>query len=171
VVVNQNNNDLTGVVSGIGEEMKCTYCSHPDTRVSDKRETTEGDVTRRRRECQKCGKRFTTYERVETVALTVVKKNGERESFERDKLVTGLLKACEKRPISRDEIEKVADDIEASLRMHKSTEVSSRDIGNLVMEKLRDLDQVAYIRFASVYKEFGDLETFQEELAKLVNRK
>jgi transcriptional repressor NrdR len=153
------------------ERMKCTYCDHPDTRVSDKRETTEGDVTRRRRECQKCGKRFTTYERVETVALTVVKKDGGRESFDRDKLVTGLLKACEKRPISRDQIEKVADDIEASLRMQKSTEVSSRDVGNLVMEKLKNLDQVAYIRFASVYKEFGDLESFQEELVKLVNKK
>ncbi|RLE13053.1 transcriptional regulator NrdR [Candidatus Aerophobetes bacterium] len=148
--------------------MKCPYCGYPDTKVLDKRETIEGDVTRRRRECLKCKKRFTTYERVETLSLTVVKKDGRREAFDRNKLIAGMLKACEKRPISREEIEKIADDIEARLRMQRTTEVSSRDIGNMVMKKLKKLDKVAYIRFASVYKEFGDLEDFQRELKRLL---
>ncbi len=150
--------------------MKCPYCGHPDTRVIDKRETCEMDVTRRRRECLKCGKRFTTYERVETVALTVVKKDGSRESFDRDKLIAGILKACEKRPIPRDEIERMVDDIEAKLRMQKTTEIRSKDIGKFVMRELKKLDQVAYIRFASVYKEFGDIESFHRELKKLINK-
>ncbi len=151
--------------------MKCAYCGHPETKVIDKRETGEMDVTRRRRECLKCGKRFTTYERVETVALTIVKKDGRRESFDRNKIISGMLKACEKRPVSRERIERIADDIEANLRLQKRNEVSSIELGNIVMEKLKDLDKVAYIRFASVYKEFGDLEDFQRELRKLVNRK
>jgi len=151
--------------------MKCPYCGYPDTKVLDKRETTEGDVTRRRRECLKCKKRFTTYERVETLSLTVVKKDGRREAFDKNKLISGMLKACEKRPISREEIEKIADDIEARLRMQRTTEVSSREIGNMVMKKLKKLDKVAYIRFASVYKEFGDLEDFQKELKRLLKAK
>lgn len=137
----------------------------------DKRETEDSNVTRRRRECLKCKKRFTTYERVETLDLTVVKKNGKRENFDRHKLMTGLLKACEKRPIPREKIEKVADDIEAKLRVHKKTEVDSSFIGELVMKKLKKLDKVAYIRFASVYKEFADLDSFKEEMGKLIKNK
>ncbi|HDD72480.1 MAG TPA: transcriptional repressor NrdR [Candidatus Aenigmarchaeota archaeon] len=151
--------------------MKCPYCNYPETKVLDKRETGDMGVTRRRRECLKCGKRFTTYERVETVALTVVKKDGRRESFDRNKIIAGILKACEKRPISRDEIERIVDEIEAKLRMCKTIEVSSKDIGELVMRKLKKLDKVAYIRFASVYKEFEDLNSFHEELKKLTESK
>ena len=151
--------------------MKCPYCSNSNTRVMDKRETEDSNVTRRRRECLKCKKRFTTYERVETLDLTVVKKNGKRENFDRHKLMAGLLKACEKRPIPREKIEKVADDIEAKLRVHKETEVDSSFIGELVMKKLKKLDKVAYIRFASVYREFTDLDSFKEEMGKLIKNK
>lgn len=151
--------------------MKCPYCSHEDTRVVDKRETGESDVTRRRRECQRCRKRFTTYERVETIDLTIVKKSGKRENFDRHKLLTGLLKACEKRPVPREKIEKIVDDIEARLREHRKTEVDSKFIGELVMRKLKKLDKVAYIRFASVYKEFADLDSFKEEMEKLIKNK
>ena len=151
--------------------MKCPYCSNGDTRVLDKRETGESDVTRRRRECQKCTKRFTTYERIETVDITIVKKNGKRENFDRHKLLTGLLKACEKRPVPREDIEKMVDEIESKLREHKTTEIDSKFIGELVMRKLKKLDKVAYIRFASVYKEFADLESFKEEMEKLIKNK
>lgn len=137
----------------------------------DKRETEDSNVTRRRRECLKCKKRFTTYERVETLDLTVVKKNGKRENFDRHKLMTGLLKACEKRSIPREKIEKVADEIEAKLRAHKETEIESSFIGELVMKKLKKLDKVAYIRFASVYREFADLDSFKEEMEKLIKNK
>lgn len=153
------------------ENMKCPYCSHEDTRVLDKRETGDSNVTRRRRECQKCKKRFTTYERAETIVLTIVKKNGKRESFDRNKLLTGLLKACEKRPVPRERIEKVVDDIESKLREHKKTEIDSKFIGELMMRKLKSLDKVAYIRFASVYKEFADLDSFKNEMEKLIKNK
>jgi transcriptional repressor NrdR len=137
----------------------------------DKRETGESGVTRRRRECLRCKKRFTTYEKVETLDLTVVKKDGRRENFDRQKVLAGLLKACEKRPISREKVESLVDDIETKLRMHKKTEVESRFVGELVMKKLRRIDNVAYIRFASVYREFTDLESFKEELERLVKNK
>ena len=151
--------------------MKCPYCSNPNTRVVDKRESGEPGVTRRRRECLKCEKRFTTYERIETLGLTIVKKNGGRENFDRHKLLMGLLKACEKRPIPREKIEKIVDDIEAKLRVHKKTEMDSRFIGELVMKKLKRLDKVAYIRFASVYREFTDLDSFKKEMEKLIKNK
>lgn len=151
--------------------MKCPYCSNSDTRVLDKRETEESNVTRRRRECLKCKKRFTTYERVETLDLTIVKKNGRRENFDRHKLLVGLLKACEKRSITREKIEKIVDDIESKLRAHKKTEIDSRFIGELVMKKLKKLDKVAYIRFASVYREFTDLDSFKREMEKLIKNK
>ncbi len=151
--------------------MKCPYCSHEDTRVVDKRETGESNVTRRRRGCQKCNKRFTTYERVETLVLTIVKKSGGRENFDRHKLLTGLLKACEKRPVPREKVEKIVDGIESKLREHKKTEIDSKFIGELVMRKLKALDKVAYIRFASVYKEFTDLESFKDEMEKLIKNK
>ncbi|MCK4496656.1 MAG: transcriptional repressor NrdR [Candidatus Aenigmarchaeota archaeon] len=151
--------------------MKCPYCSNQNTRVMDKRETEDSNVTRRRRECLNCKKRFTTYERVETLDLTIVKKDGKRENFDRHKLMSGLLKACEKRPIPREKIEKIIDGVEAKLRAHKKTEIDSRFIGELVMKKLKKLDKVAYIRFASVYREFTDLDSFKKEMEKLIKNK
>ena len=131
------------------------------------RETENLEVTRRRRECLKCHKRFTTYERIEEADIVVVKKDGKRERFERQKLINGILKACEKRPISIDKIEKLADEVESDLRKRDSVEVDSKIIGKITVKKLRKLDKVAYIRFASVYMEFEDLDRFEEELDKL----
>ena len=147
--------------------MKCPYCGNEETQVIDTRETENLETTRRRRECLKCSKRFTTYERVEEADIIVVKKDGRRERFERKKLLNGLLKACEKRPISLDKIEKLVDEVESDLRKRDSVEVDSKVIGEITMKKLKTLDKVAYIRFASVYKEFEDLEKFEEELEKL----
>ena len=131
------------------------------------REAEDSDVTRRRRECLKCKKRFTTYERVEMVELRVVKKNGDIEGFDRNKVLRGIVKACEKRPIKIEKIHKVVDDIESELRKQESTEIASKDIGKLIMEKIKELDQVAYIRFASVYREFKDIKEFEKELKKI----
>ena len=147
--------------------MKCPYCNYEETQVIDSRDTENLEATRRRRECSKCNKRFTTYERVEEADIVVVKKDGKRERFERQKLINGMLKACEKRPISLDKIEKLVDDVESNLRQRDSVEVDSKTIGRLVMKKLKSLDKVAYIRFASVYLEFEDLARFEEELDKL----
>jgi transcriptional repressor NrdR len=150
--------------------MKCPFCGSLDTKVVDKRETEESVATRRRRECLSCEKRFTTYERLETLPITIVKKDGTREQFDRAKLAAGMLKACEKRPVSRQDINKVVDEIEAELRNAEATEIESRKIGPLVMKKLKKLDKIAYIRFASVYKEFKDIEEFQTELVKLTKK-
>ena len=147
--------------------MKCPYCNYEETQVIDTRETENLETTRRRRECLKCNKRFTTYERIEEADIIVVKKDGRRERFERKKLLDGILKACEKRPISLDKIEKLVDEVESDLRKWDSVEVESKVIGELAMKKLKLLDKVAYIRFASVYREFEDLERFEEELDKL----
>lgn len=147
--------------------MKCPYCNAEETKVIDKRETEDLEATRRRRECLKCNKRFTTYERVEEAVIVVVKKEGKRERFERQKLINGILKACEKRPISMDKIEKLADVVESELRKRDSVEVDSKTIGKIVMRRLKTVDKVAYIRFASVYMEFEDLNRFEEELEKL----
>ena len=147
--------------------VSCPFCSNTETKVLDKRPNPAGDATRRRRECLKCGKRFTTYEKVEAKPLMIIKKDGRREPFSRDKLRNGLLKACEKRPISHDAIEKVVDDIERKLRNSKKAEIQSRAIGEFVMKKLMTLDKVAYIRFASVYREFKDIKHFEEELKKI----
>ena len=147
--------------------MKCPYCLTIKTKVIDKRDIPELNDIRRRRECLECRKRFTTYERVESVKLTVVKKDDRRESFDRDKLLKGVLKACEKRPILRDKIDKVVGEIEAELRNHEEMEIPSTEIGKLVMKRLKELDKVAYIRFASVYREFTDLGSFERELKKL----
>jgi len=150
--------------------MKCPYCGSEENRVVDKRDNPEPNTTRRRRECldAKCAKRFTTYERIETVELTVVKKDGRREQFNREKILTGLLKACEKRPVPRESIEKAVGDIETKLRNYHTTEIDSKIIGNLIMRKLKSLDQVAYIRFASVYREFSDIEAFVREAEKFM---
>ncbi len=146
--------------------MKCPYCNHPETKVLETRETGE-DVTRRRRECLKCHKRFTTYEQVEIINLTIIKKDGRREQFNRQKLINGLIRACEKRPISIDQLEEIASDIETKLRNHKKTEVKSKHVGELVMRRLKKLDKVAYIRFASVYRDFTDVDSFFKELREL----
>ncbi|MBI2012737.1 transcriptional repressor NrdR [Candidatus Curtissbacteria bacterium] len=147
--------------------MICPFCAHEATRVVDKREGPDGKTTRRRRECQKCRRRFTTFERVETLDLLVVKKDGKREIFDRAKLRSGIIKSCEKRPVSADEIERILDQVEADLRKDGSGEVSSKKIGELVIKRLKKIDQIAYIRFASVYRQFADLGDFEKELAKL----
>ena len=147
--------------------MKCPYCNYEETQVIDTRETENLEATRRRRECLKCNKRFTTYERVEEADIIVVKKDGRRERFERKKLMGGILKACEKRNIPLEKVEKLVDDVESDLRKRDSVEVESKVIGEIAMKKLKTLDKVAYIRFASVYREFEDLDRFEEELEKL----
>lgn len=147
--------------------MICPFCSHDFTRVIDKREGSSGKTTRRRRECQKCGRRFTTFERVETLDLLVIKKDGRREIFDRVKLRGGIIKACEKRPVSAEEIERIVDEVEAELRKINVSEVSSKKIGELVIKRLKRLDEIAYIRFASVYRQFADLSDFEKELTKL----
>ena len=147
--------------------MRCPYCGFSETKVLDSRESEDSDVTRRRRECEKCSKRFTTYERVEMIDLRVIKKNGNIEAFDRNKVLKGALKACEKRPIKIEKIEKLVDDIESELRKKETTEIPSKVIGELVMEKLKELDKVAYIRFASVYREFKDIKSFEKELVKI----
>lgn len=145
--------------------MRCPYCSN-ETKVVDTRESNE-DTIRRRRECLKCKKRFTTYERIETIELIVVKKDGRREPFDRNKLKTGIMKACEKRPITIDTIERIVEDIDTELRRQDTTEIPSKLIGQLVMKKLYKIDKVAYIRFASVYREFKDIKSFEKELKML----
>ena len=144
--------------------MKCTFCNNSETKVLDSRES--DDLTRRRRECLKCEKRFTTYERVESVPMYVIKKDGSREMFDREKLKKGLVKSCEKRPVSIDEIENVINKIESKMRLLDSTEISSKDVGEELMKHIKNLDKVAYIRFASVYREFADIEDFKNELKK-----
>ena len=148
--------------------MKCPYCSHSETKVIDSRETE--DITRRRRECLNCTKRFTTYERVESVNLVIIKKDLRREPYDLDKLKRGLIKACEKRPVSHDDIEKIVDKIESKLKSLNTTEIKSTIIGEEVMRSLKKLDKVAYIRFASVYKDFKDISDFKEELKWLKER-
>jgi len=147
--------------------MKCPYCNYEETQVIDTRDTENLESTRRRRECIKCKKRFTTYERVEEADIVVVKKDGKRERFERQKLLNGIIKACEKRSIPLEKIEKLVDDVESDLRKRDSVEIESKTIGRIAMRKLRSLDKVAFLRFASVYLEFEDLDRFEEELDKL----
>ena len=151
--------------------MKCPYCSFEESKVIDSRPTDEGERIRRRRECLKRQKRFTTYEIIESLPIIVIKKDKSREVFNRDKLIGGMLKACEKRPVSINDIERAVDDIEVKLQNSLDREVTSDAIGELVMEKLKELDEVAYVRFASVYRQFKDLSTFMEELNKLLSDK
>ncbi len=151
--------------------MKCPYCSFEESKVIDSRPTDEGERIRRRRECLNCQKRFTTYEIIESLPIIVIKKDKSREVFNRDKLINGMLKACEKRPVSINDIERAVDDIEVKLQNSLDREVTSDAIGEFVMDKLKELDEVAYVRFASVYRQFKDLSTFMEELNKLLNDK
>ncbi len=146
--------------------MMCPYCASEDTKVVDKR-SSDDKTFRRRRECEKCQKRFTTYERIEIVPLTIIKRDGRREDFDRNKIRIGIMKACEKRPINQEKIEKVVDEIENELMNMDTTEIKSKVIGDMVIEKLKSLDEVAYIRFASVYKKFKDIESFERELKEL----
>ena len=150
--------------------MKCPFCSHPNTKVVDKREPNSLEITRRRRECLNCKKRFTTYEKVESANLIVIKKDNRREKYDIEKLKKGLTKACEKRPVALEKIEEIAEKIEEDLRKLKSKEIKSSIIGEKVINSLKKLDHVAYIRFASIYREFKDLEDFKEELKKLTQK-
>jgi transcriptional repressor NrdR len=148
--------------------MRCPFCNHTEGKVVDSRSSKEGDSIRRRRECLKCGRRFTTYERIEEVAQMVIKKDGRREAFDRWKIKSGILKACEKRPVSLEQIESLIDDVERSLFNSSDNEVSTAAIGGAVMDRLKDIDQVAYVRFASVYRQFKDLNEFMDELKGLL---
>ncbi|QIB69885.1 transcriptional repressor NrdR [Aminipila butyrica] len=148
--------------------MRCPFCENPDTKVIDSRPTEEGHAIRRRRECENCNKRFTTYEKVEEMLLMVVKKDGRREAFDRSKVLNGIIKACEKRPVPISDIEKVVSEIERGLNNLMEKEVQSEFIGELIMEQLKKLDEVAYVRFASVYRQFTDVKTFVSEIEKLL---
>jgi transcriptional repressor NrdR len=151
--------------------MKCPFCSHLGDKVVDSRESREGEVIRRRRECLECGRRFTSYERIDEIAYMVIKKDGTRERFERQKLIAGLLKACEKRPVSVAAVEAVADRIESMLQDRPDKEMSTAEVGQVVMDELKRLDKVAYVRFASVYRHFRDIGEFMSELKDLLNAK
>ena len=150
--------------------MKCPYCCYEESKVIDSRPTDEGERIRRRRECLKCQKRFTTYEVIESLPLIVIKRDKTREMFDREKLMNGLLRACQKRPVSVDTLENMIDEIEATLQNSLEREVTSEKIGSLVMEKLKDIDEVSYVRFASVYRQFKDINTFMSELNKLLGK-
>jgi len=151
--------------------MKCPYCGHLGDKVVDSRESKEGEVIRRRRECLACGRRFTSYERIDEIPYMVVKKDGSRERFERQKLIAGLLKACEKRPVSVSALEAIADRVEATLQERPEKEIATAEIGSFVMQELKRLDKVAYVRFASVYRHFRDIGEFMTELKELLNAK
>ncbi|MCI8360448.1 MAG: transcriptional regulator NrdR [Clostridiales bacterium] len=151
--------------------MKCPFCGYEESRVIDSRPTDEGERIRRRRECLNCQKRFTTYEIIESLPIIVIKKDKSREVFNREKLLTGLLRACEKRPVSLESLEHMIDSIEAVIQNSLDREVTSEKIGELVMDKLRQVDEVSYVRFASVYRQFKDITTFREELNKLLDEK
>ena len=151
--------------------MKCPYCGHTEDRVIDSRPTEENTAIRRRRECTRCLKRFTTYEKVESVPLMVIKKDKTRQAFDREKLLNGLLRACEKRPVSVDTLEKMVDEIEGQILNSLKREITTREIGEMVMARLKDVDEVAYVRFTSVYRQFRDINTFMDELRKLLKEK
>ena len=150
--------------------MRCPYCSYKEDKVVDSRSTSEGTAIRRRRECLKCGRRFTTYEYIEEVSVMVVKKDGRREPFDRKKVLAGLMRACEKRPISVDKMEQIATFIERAIQKKSDREVSSRKIGEILMLRLKDLDDVAYVRFASVYRQFKDVGQFMDELKGMLDK-
>jgi transcriptional repressor NrdR len=151
--------------------MKCPYCGHLGDKVVDSRESKEGDVIRRRRQCLSCAKRFTSRERLEDIEYRVIKKDGNRESFQRQKLIAGLLTACEKRPVSIQQLEEIADRVEAELQERPEREMSTKDIGAKLMQELKQLDQIAYVRFASVYRQFRDVGQFRREVDELQKSK
>ncbi|NLV37449.1 MAG: transcriptional repressor NrdR [Clostridiaceae bacterium] len=151
--------------------MKCPFCGFTEDKVIDSRPTEENTTIRRRRECLHCMKRFTTYEKVESVPLMVIKKDKSRQAFDRQKLLNGLLRACEKRPVSISELENLVDDVELQILNSLKREITTQEIGEMVMTKLKELDEVAYVRFASVYRQFRDINTFMDELHKLIKEK
>jgi transcriptional repressor NrdR len=151
--------------------MRCPFCGYIESKVVDSRPTDEGSVIRRRRECAKCSKRFTTYEKIENVPILVIKKDGRREAFDSSKIMAGLVKACEKRPVAMKKLEALVSEIEKQIYNSLEQEVTSQQIGELVMEKLKSVDEVAYVRFASVYRQFKDINTFIEELEKLIKER
>ena len=151
--------------------MKCPYCGHPESKVIDSRPADENASIRRRRECLSCARRFTTYETVESLPMVVIKKDGSRQSFDRQKVLRGMIRACEKRPVALAELERIADEIEQELQNTMELEIRTEPIGEKGMERLRKVDQVAYVRFASVYRQFKDLDTFMAELNKLLAEK
>ncbi len=148
--------------------MKCPYCNHPDTRVIDSRPAEDGSAIRRRRSCDECGKRFTTYEKVETIPLIIIKKDNNREQYNRSKIERGIIRACYKRPVSAEAIQKAVERIEIKIFNLEAKEVSSTDVGEIVMDELKELDEVAYVLFASVYREFKDVNTFMDEIKKMM---
>ena len=148
--------------------MRCPYCNDPESKVVDSRPADEGASIRRRRECRACGKRFTTYETVESLPLIVVKKDGSRQRFDKDKVLRGMIRACEKRPVPMERLVQIADEVEQELQNSLEREISTERIGELVMRALKDVDEVAYVRFASVYRQFKDIDTFMTELNKLL---
>lgn len=150
--------------------MKCPYCGHPDTRVIDSRPAEDGTSIRRRRSCDECGKRFTTYEKVETIPLIIIKKDDTREQYKREKIESGILRACYKRPVSADTIARTVNAVESKIFSLEEKEIPSSTIGEIVMEELRNVDEVAYVRFASVYREFKDVHTFMKELKKILDK-
>ncbi len=151
--------------------MKCPFCGFLESKVIDSRPAEEGTTIRRRRECLACQKRFTTYETIEHMPLVVVKRDGARQTFDRAKIINGVARACDKRPVAYEQFEKIADEIEQELQSNLEREVSTVDIGEMVMKRLKDVDEVAYVRFASVYRSFKDINTFMEELSKLLSDK
>ncbi len=151
--------------------MNCPFCSYNDSKVIDSRPTDEGQAIRRRRECMSCAKRFTTYEKVDEIPLIVVKKNGNREPYNRNKILNGVIRSCEKRPVSIKDIEDLVDGIEKQIYNTMEREITTELIGNLVIDKIKDLDEVAYVRFASVYREFKDINTFMDEVKKILSEK
>ena len=151
--------------------MKCPFCGYSDSKVIDSRPAEEGSTIRRRRECLACQKRFTTYEIIERLPLVVIKRDGSRQSFDKVKLINGMVRACEKRPVTLSQLEAIADEIEQELQSGLEREIRTGDIGEMVMSRLKDVDEVAYVRFASVYRSFKDINTFMEELSKLLTEK
>lgn len=148
--------------------MRCPYCSYEESKVVDSRATDDYTAIRRRRECLRCSKRYTTYEKVEDIPILVVKKDSIRENFNKDKILNGIIKACQKRPVSRKQIQNIVDDIEKTISNKMIVEIKSEDIGEMVMERLKNIDEVSYVRFASVYRQFKDINTFMEEIKNLM---
>jgi len=151
-------------------KLKCPYCAYGESKVVDSRSTEDGSFIRRRRECLKCNRRYTTYEKIETTPILVIKKNMSREYFDRNKIVNGLMKACQKRPVSRKQIEQIADEVERHISNEMLTEVNTDEIGQIIMKNLKKIDEVSYVRFASVYRQFKDINTFMEEIKNLMEK-
>lgn len=152
-----------------GNGMKCPFCGHDNTRVIDSRPAEDNNSIRRRRVCDECDKRFTTYEKIETIPLIIIKKDNNRETYDRSKIEAGVLRACHKRPVSAGQIDKLVEEVETEIFNMEEREISTQDIGEMVMNKLKDMDAVAYVRFASVYREFKDINTFMDELKKVLD--